>query len=243
MPVSEPFPRSANGPRGFADNLRHLARGETAHPAVRGEPVGAIPLAGRSWSFGRGPDQDVVLDDPAVSPRHARVECRDGAYFVHDAGSDSGTFVNGRGGGARPLAEGDFVHLGPYVFRYQRGHLAWLRQRTGPTVAATGLGRRAGSVALLDDLWLGLRPGEFVGLLGGSGTGKTTLLNALGGVRPADAGGVFVDGEALYANHGRLKHLFGYVPQDDLVHPELTPRQAFAYVARLRLQPGTTAAE
>lgn len=90
---------------------------------------------------------------------------------------------------------------------------------------------------LLNDVSLTFLPGEFVAIVGVSGAGKTTLLDALSGFRPANRGQVLVNGEDLYRNFNRYRTQLGYVPQDDIIHPELTVYQAFDYSAQLRLPP------
>jgi sulfonate transport system ATP-binding protein len=62
---------------------------------------------------------------------------------------------------------------------------------TGPVVSARGLTRRFGGLTVLDGIDLDLAPGEFVSILGRSGTGKSTLLRLLAGIDTApDAGTV-----------------------------------------------------
>jgi ABC-type multidrug transport system ATPase subunit len=86
-------------------------------------------------------------------------------------------------------------------------------------------------------------PGQFIGILGPSGAGKTTLLDALSGLRPAETGKVRFDQTDLYKNLGQLRSLFGYVPQDDIVHSDLTVTEALTFAARLRLPAGTPRSE
>src|SRR5690348_4471776 len=67
--------------------------------------------------IGRRPDSTVFLESLAVSREHARVLCEGGAYFVEDAGSSNGTFVNGhKVVGRVPLTEHDRLQIGPYTF-------------------------------------------------------------------------------------------------------------------------------
>jgi ABC-type multidrug transport system ATPase subunit len=73
-----------------------------------------------------------------------------------------------------------------------------------------------------------------VGILGGSGTGKSTLLRALCGLMPVTSGAITIDGAPLQTAVGNSG--MGFVPQDDIVHHELTVRQALLYSARLRLK-------
>ncbi len=68
-------------------------------------------------------------------------------------------------------------------------------------------------------------------LIGESGSGKSTLLKALAGVTHPSAGSVTVSGEPVRARRADV----GYLPQDEIVHPLLTVREALRYSARLRL--------
>jgi ABC-type multidrug transport system ATPase subunit len=90
---------------------------------------------------------------------------------------------------------------------------------------------------------LSVLPREFLAIVGVSGSGKSTLLDALSGVRPASGGSVLVNGTDLYRNYGAYRTSVGYVPQDDIIHKELTVYSALDYAAKLRLPPDTTAGE
>ena len=79
--------------------------------------------------------------------------------------------------------------------------------------------------------------GQLVGIMGGSGVGKSTLLNVLNGNLKPMMGGVFINGYNLYDENEKkeLKGVIGYVPQDDLLIEELTVYQNLYYNARLCL--------
>jgi ABC-type multidrug transport system ATPase subunit len=70
--------------------------------------------------------------------------------------------------------------------------------------------------------------------MGGAGAGKTTLLKALNGYTPPAEGRVLFNGTSLYAFYDRFRQQMGYVPQDDIVHPQLTVGEALYFSARLR---------
>lgn len=76
--------------------------------------------------------------------------------------------------------------------------------------------------------------GRFVALMGPSGCGKSTLLKVLNNANPATDGKVFLHGQELRANFEYLKRKIGYVPQDDIIHKELTVNDSLYYAARLR---------
>jgi ABC-type multidrug transport system ATPase subunit len=76
-----------------------------------------------------------------------------------------------------------------------------------------------------------------IALMGPSGAGKTTLLLTLNGYLPPSSGQVRINGEDLYQIYDALRGSIGYVPQDDIVHPELTVFEAVRYSAQFRLPP------
>ena len=109
------------------------------------------------------------------------------------------------------------------------------KPQTAIRLDAQGLSKNVDGTKILLDISLSIHPGEFVGLLGPSDAGKSTLLNALNGFRPADQGRVLLNGTNLYQEFDRFRSLLGYVPQDDIVHTSLSVYQALYYAALLRL--------
>jgi len=88
---------------------------------------------------------------------------------------------------------------------------------------------------LLDDISLVVKPRELIGLLGPSGAGKTTLMNALNGFVKPTGGHVLYNGVDLYQNLSSLKSTIGFVPQEDIMHKQLSVRRCLYYAAKLRL--------
>ena len=75
--------------------------------------------------------------------------------------------------------------------------------------------------------------GNLIGIMGGSGVGKTTLLKILNGKIPPTSGKLFINGYNLVEEGEALAGLIGYVPQDDMLIEELTVYQNLYYNARL----------
>ena len=103
--------------------------------------------------------------------------------------------------------------------------------------------RNQGELTLLDDVSFTITAGELVAIVGPSGAGKTSLLEAIAGIAPAISGSVRFDGVDVYANPGTFRSVLGYVPQDDIIHADLPLERTLRYSARLRLPSSARAAE
>lgn len=87
---------------------------------------------------------------------------------------------------------------------------------------------------LLKDIHLSIKPGNMVLLLGGSGAGKTTFLNAVNGYEPADAK-IILNGDNVYKSFDKMKYEIGFVPQQDLIRYQDSVYKTLEDAARLRL--------
>jgi ABC-type multidrug transport system ATPase subunit len=204
----------------------------------KGKPAESISL-GSDLIFGRSGEVDVLLSDPVVSRRHAMIESGPKGYRLLDLHSKSGSFVNGRRFDEHDLVIGDQIQLGPFFFIYDGKQLVRIRRLSVGRIIAIGLTKQGDNGPILNRASFVAEPGQFIGILGPSGAGKTTLLNALSGLRPAESGKILFDQTDLYKYLGQLRSLFGYVPQDDIVHSDLTVTEALTFAARLRLPAGT----
>jgi ABC-type multidrug transport system ATPase subunit len=97
--------------------------------------------------------------------------------------------------------------------------------------------------ALLKDISLSVKPGEFVCVLGPSGAGKTTLVRALLGQLTPSKGEIRFGSLRVSGDSELLNGLIGYVPQKEIVHDELPVGRALKYAAKLRLPPSMSRQE
>lgn len=218
-------------------------------------------VVGSSVTLGRSPDNTIVIDDPMVSGRHARLlAVPDGRLELEDLGSTNGTFVDGARVDRCALTVGSVVSVGRVLFDVTPTGLVRLDERPGgpgaipaltvsgvsfsvPTSKAERSAGRGAAKALLDDVTFIVPPRSLVAVIGPSGAGKSTLLRAMiGGLRP-DRGQVLFHGFDMAAHGEALRQRVGVVPQDDLVHADLTARQALDYAALLRFSDDSTGAE
>ncbi|MDT5123756.1 MAG: transport system ATP-binding/permease protein [Acidobacteriota bacterium] len=202
-------------------------------------------------NIGRAPDNDIRLDGLQISNHHARLSNMQGNVFVEDVGSTNGVYVNGaRITGRRAVQGRDIVQVGPFVLQAdaQRG-VAIFDTRSKTRIDVIDITKvvpnrsGGGMIKLLDDVDLTIQANEFVGLLGPSGAGKSTLMDSMNGMRPATSGRVLINNLDLYQHLDSLKQSIGYVPQDDIIHRELTVYRTLYYVARLRLSRDVSTAE
>lgn len=216
-----------------------------AHPKIGSQADEVFPFTGNEMIFGRSPECDQVLDYPMVSGRHARVFRLGPQLMVEDLQSANGTFVNGsRIHRATPINPGDSIGLGSYTFKLSGGENFEKRDfRGNVTIEARNISIAVGEKRLIENVSLTIYPSEFVGLMGPSGAGKTTLMNALNGYTPPTSGQVLFNGQNLYADYAQFASSLGYVPQDDIIHRDLSVSQALYYTAKLRLPPDTSGPE
>lgn len=258
--------RQAPGPapQQAAPPAAHAAGGQPApanaqsgrkHRTIIGE-LSMDSLAQNAITIGRTPDNQIVVPHPQVSSRHARVLREGNQLILEDLRSANGTFVRGQRiapGQRVPVENGEKVFIGPMplVIHIQGQQVnvvvedqqAWAGKPLYEIEAwdlflhVPDRDNKSEMKVLLDHVSFKALPGDMIALMGPSGAGKTTLLLTLNGYMPPTSGQVRVNGEDLYSIYDALRGSIGYVPQDDLVHPELTVFEAVRYSARFRLPP------
>ncbi|MFF3648987.1 FHA domain-containing protein [Streptomyces sp. NPDC002181] len=221
-----------------------------SHPSLTGtfrRPTSVRPLPARTAvSIGRAPANDLVIDDLVVSRHHAELRARaDGTYEIADLGSHNGTFLNGIRTDRAPVTEGDVIGIGHTALCLVGDQLQEYVD-TGEVsldVQELAVAVDHGRKTLLDHVSFPVGAKCLLAVVGPSGAGKSTLLGALTGLRPADHGTVLYDGRDLYRDYAELRSRIGLVPQDDILHAQLTVRRALTYAAELRFPQDTAAGE
>ncbi|NUO46354.1 MAG: FHA domain-containing protein [Streptomyces sp.] len=218
-------------------------------PALTGtfrQPTTVRPLPSRTVRIGRADDNDLVIDDLVVSRRHAELRALpDGGYEIVDLGSHNGTYLNGAPVTRAPLGPGDVVGIGHSAFCLVGDELQEYVDTGEVSLDVQDLSVAVdhGRKTLLDQVSFPVGEKCLLAVVGPSGAGKSTLLGALTGQRPADHGTVLYDGRDLYRDYAELRQRIGLVPQDDILHAQLTVRAALTYAAELRFPQDTAKAE
>ena len=201
-----------------------------------------VPAGG--VKIGRAPDNDIVIPDVLASRHHATLVPGAGGTQIVDNRSINGTFVNGQRVESATLQDGDVVTIGNIDLVFAGGTLA-RRNEADAATRTGGLDVHGvtwtidGNKTLLDNISLAARPGTLTALIGPSGAGKSTFARLIAGYTHPTAGTVTFEGHDVHAEYASLRSRIGMVPQDDVVHGQLTVRQALMYAAELRLPPDT----
>ncbi|MDT5057354.1 MAG: transport system ATP-binding/permease protein [Mycobacterium sp.] len=210
-----------------------------------GRPAEAPP---GSVKIGRATDNDIVIPDVLASRHHATLIPGPSGTEIRDNRSINGTFVNGARVESAVLHDGDTVTIGNIDLVFSGGTLA----RRNETEAATRTGGLdvhgvtwtiEGNKTLLDNISISARPGILTAIIGPSGAGKSTLARLIAGYTHPTTGTVTFEGHNIHSEYASLRSRIGMVPQDDVVHGQLTVNQALMYAAELRLPPDTTKAD
>ena len=199
--------------------------------------------------LGRSPTSDryaaMELDAPTVSRLHAEISGgAQGRHILRDL-STNGTFVNGqRIERKHELKDGDLIRIGPFILSYQVDVL--VLEDTGSQIrldahhlVKTVQNKQGNKKNILNDISIVIEPGQLVALVGGSGAGKSTLMKSLLSISPITSGAVFLNGEDLRDTWEIYRTQIGYVPQDDIVHLQLTVEEVLQFACKLRLPPDT----
>ncbi|MCX5337050.1 MULTISPECIES: FHA domain-containing protein [unclassified Streptomyces] len=246
------FGNPADGPRAVLSGTAPAPRerpSAVSMPALTGtfrQPTTVRPLPSRTVRIGRAADSDLVIDDLVVSRRHAELRAHpDGTYEIVDLGSHNGTYLNGGPVTRAQLGPGDVVGIGHSAFCLVGDELQEYVDTGEVSLDVQDLSVAVdhGRKTLLEHVSFPVGEKCLLAVVGPSGAGKSTLLGALTGQRPADHGTVLYDGRDLYRDYAELRQRIGLVPQDDILHAQLTVRAALSYAAELRFPQDTAKAE
>lgn len=206
-----------------------------------------------------GRNENLRLREGSVSRRHASLFRAKRGWALLDHGSLNGVYLNG----ARIeepvyLQKNDVIRIADYYFVFLESELLCYMDAENPVqpkaapapavpedrpVNEEGLSvwieernvwQRAKKKTLLRDIRLNISSGSMVLILGGSGAGKTTFMNAVMGYEPAE-GQIRYKGTDIYKEYEQMKYEIGYVPQEDLLRKNDSVYDTLLNAARMRL--------
>ena len=186
--------------------------------------------------IGRSSECDIILDADTISRKHAtieKVENKD-VFYIKDLDSANGTFVNGRKIYSKTrIFLTDVIFIGKYKLSL-KGEAKDLSEEIA--ISASGISKTYNNgYTALKTMNVAVPSKSILAIMGPTGCGKSTLLKCLNGDIKTTKGKVFIYNQELFSNYDYLKTQIGYVPQDDIVHKELTVYQCLYFTAKIRL--------
>lgn len=199
-------------------------------------------------TIGREQSCSITLPHVSVSKCHAIIRFENGRYYITDNNSTNGVVVNGKKIlGKEVLHEKDVITITNSKLIFATSAISYCHYKNGISVDASDIvikrGKGKKSFVTCNHVDLNIKPGELVSVIGGSGAGKSTILNCMCGYLKPAGGEVYINGINLYQNFDSLKKLIGYVPQSDIVYDNLTLYDMLLYTAKLRLPKDISVAE
>ena len=187
---------------------------------------------------GRDSSCDLRINDTRISRRHASIKkITNDKFLLKDLDSLNGIYVNGsKVNGSRTISKKDNIFLGKYLLKID-GRAKDLSDELA--ISAIGIekvypNQKKGKKAL-HKMDISVPSRSLLAIMGPSGCGKSTLLKSLNGESPPTKGKVLIFNQDLISNYEYLKTQIGYVPQDDIVHKQLTVEQSLYFAAKLRI--------
>ncbi|MBQ8799310.1 MAG: ATP-binding cassette domain-containing protein [Lachnospiraceae bacterium] len=208
-----------------------------------------LPVANLTHlTIGRDSRCTVVLPHISVSKVHATIVKENGAFYIFDNGSTNGVVINNKKiTGKVRLHEKDVINITNSKIIFTSTAIHYCCYKSGISVDATDIvierGKGRKKFITCNHVNLNIKPGELVAIIGGSGAGKSTILNCLCGYLKPSHGEVYINGINLYQNFDFLKKIIGYVPQSDIVYDNLTLYDMLLYTSKLRLPKDISSAE
>ena len=195
-------------------------------------------------TIGRSSDCNIVLPYVNVSRNHARISWKNSRWILEDTHSTNGVILNNQQvHGSAVLREKDVIVITGNRIIFCSSGIYYHGEVKGISLDVSDVVIRRGQLVTGNHISAAIKPGELIAIIGGSGAGKSTILNCMCGYLPPSQGHVYINGTDLYQNFDALKKTYGYVPQSDIVYDNLTLWDMLDYTAKLRLPQDTSQAE
>lgn len=184
--------------------------------------------------------RSATFKNDSVSAEHAAFKYENGVRYIIDKNSKNGVYVNNiKFDIKQELHNYDVVMIADYFFIVVGNMIYYHCNEKEAQNLVINIQNRSVSTffkkhTLLQDINLSISNGSMVMILGGSGAGKTTFVNAVMGYEKAE-GQINYNNMDVYKSYDQVKSLIGFVPQQDLLRLEDTVYDTLENAAQMRL--------
>lgn len=208
----------------------------------------AFPIGNEMITVGRDARNSIVMETPSFSRKHAAIRKEPEGYLLYDNSSMNGVYVNGqRISKSALIHEMDLIQIAGSLFFILDGNLMYQGAGSGVSLRLRNVSKIVGSgknqKKILNRVFCDIGSNEFVAIIGGSGAGKTTVMNAMSGFDNRINGKVLCNDIDLHKNFSALKNMIGFVPQQDIIYENLKLHKMLYYTARMKMASDTSPAE
>ena len=192
---------------------------------------------------GSGAGCDVRVENPMVDEKHFFIVCDGGKCYIEDNRSLNGTYVNNKKIKRALLNDYDRISIPSAAYVFYDNKLLFSTSVAGIQIDVVNIYKEVTDkksknrkISLVNGVTFRIEAGTFVAIVGGSGAGKSTVLDCINGLRPATGGKIYYDTNDYYENINSYKGVIGNVPQRDVMHDDLSVENALYYTALLRMR-------
>lgn len=207
------------------------------------------PLADKPILIGQSDECQIRLTSSDIPPVAASLTVKGSYPQLSLEEGFSGVRINGNPAGSSTLlSDKDVIQIANSRLIYSNRCIFYKTTQKGLSLKGEHISKTVrnslfGKKKILDDVSVDIHPNEFVAIIGGSGAGKTTIMNALSCFEPEFEGKVEANGHNLKENFESLKEIIGFVPQQDILYENLTLYKMLKNAARLRMPKSTNRKE
>lgn len=202
-------------------------------------------IVDKKITIGRDTGCNIVLTHTSVARQHAYIVEENGSYFLYDNSNTNGVVVNNqRIQKKHHLHEKDVIVIANSKIIFTSKVISYCSYNSGISIDVVNVeierGKGRNKYVTEHSIDINIKPGELIAIVGGSGAGKSTIMNCMSGYIKPSRGKVYINGIDLYDNFDSLKEIIGYVPQADIVYDNLKLYDMLSYAAKMRLPKGLT---
>lgn len=192
--------------------------------------------------------RDYKIENKMISEKHAYFAKYNGRWHVNDCDSTNGVYVNNsRIAFEVELYTWDVIRIADYIFVFTDDNLTYFYSKKEDKQLVISIEERSvrklfNKQILLQDINISVSEKEMVMILGGSGAGKTTFLNAVLGYERAK-GVIEHNNLNVYRDYNKVRSEMGFVPQQDLLRLEDTVYATLSSAAEMKMNSKSTKEE
>lgn len=194
----------------------------------------------KKTNIGKSKYNDIVLEHLMISDKAFEIYYNERLAFFGEISDHEKVYLNDKlVKTGDKIKEKDVIILGSTRLIFTNGLILYQTLTSGMSIVVSNITKvvenNKKEKTIVNDVSLDIKAGSLNAIIGGSGAGKSSLMNCISGQTSVTSGNVKINNVDLFENFSSLKKIIGYVPQQDIVYNDLTLYDLLYYSAELRL--------